>query len=84
MISAVLRQLELPGDGGKVGELVAAGVDVGSETGERQLLRERHAADIVVSLEDEYLEPRLCKVAGACQPVVSRADNYGIVPRRHP
>ena len=79
----MLLQLQLTGNGGEVGQLVAARVDVRPEPGERQLLGERHASYVVVALEDEHLQPRLRKVAGAGQPIMPGADNDGVVPRRH-
>ena len=80
-LQAVL--LKLGGNGGEVGQLVAARVDVRPEPGERQLLGERHAPYVVVALEDEHVQPRPRKVAGARQSVVPGAHNDGVIPRRH-
>jgi hypothetical protein len=64
-LEAVLLKLQLPWNRGEVGQLVAARVDVRPEPRERELLGERHAPYVVVSLEDEHLEPRLREVTGA-------------------
>jgi hypothetical protein len=82
-LEAMLRQLQLAGDGRKVGELITAGVDVRPEARERDLFGEGHTADGMVSLEDQDFEPRPREVTGARQPVVPRADDDGVVPHRH-
>src|SRR5205807_7976028 len=75
--------LQLARRRGEVGELVAAGVYVRPETGQRQLFGERHAAEGVILLEDEHLQARPGEVAGAGEAVLAGADADGIMARRH-
>lgn len=58
-------------------------MNVRPEARKRQLLGQRHAPYVVVPLEHEHLEPGPGEITRAGQPVVARADYYGIVPRRH-
>ena len=76
---SVPRQLQLARRRREVGELVAAGVHVRPETGQRQLFGERHAAEGVVLLEDEHLQTRPGEVAGAGEAVLAGADDDGIM-----
>ena len=75
---AVAGEAELLGRRPELGDEIAAGVDVGEKARSGELLGTAHAADRLLAFEDEHPAAGSRQVAGAGQPVVSRADNDGI------
>jgi len=69
--------------GRKLGDEIAARMNIGEEARCRDLLGDRHAAIGLVALEHQDLEAGSREVAGAGQPVVPGADHDGFVRARH-
>ena len=67
----------------ELGDEIAARVNVGEEARRGKLLGDRHAAIGLVALEHQDLQPGAGEIAGASEPVMSGADDNGLVGAGH-
>jgi hypothetical protein len=82
-LEAVVGEAELLRHRRQVRELIAECMEIVAKARERDLLGDRHPADHAVLVDDEHRQARTGKIARAGQAVVARADDDGIVGRRH-
>ena len=67
----------------ELGDEIAARVNVGEEARRGKFLGDRHAAIGLVALEHQDLQPGAGEIAGASEPVMSGADDNGLVGAGH-